>query len=104
MQIELIVIISNLIFLVVGILVGKRTSMPLNSKPMIYKEPTMKAEEDLVVAEMPLTREDIINHDGVGIVQRPSAEELARFAEPQQVKDAKAAVAEEIRNTPEPLI
>ena len=53
------------------------------------------------VEEMPLSSEDNINHDGVGIVQRPTSEELARFAEPQAVKDAKAAVAETLRNTPE---
>jgi hypothetical protein len=73
---------------------------PLNSKPS--KEEKKEIDSTTPeVEEMPLSSEDNINHDGVGIVQRPTSEELARFAEPQAVKDAKAAVAETLRNTPE---
>lgn len=114
MQLELIVITSNLIFLVIGYFIGKNNSyMSKRESPLTTNEvgkalaranEVEKQANRLEVPEMPLGDEDNINHDGVGIIQRPTSEELDRFAEPQKVKEAKKAIAETIRNTPEPEI
>lgn len=56
------------------------------------------------IPEMPLNQEDVINHEGVGIVHRPSAEEIEKMNKPQRVKDAEEAVAETIASVPEPEI
>lgn len=42
------------------------------------------------LAEKLSKKDDVVNHDGVGIVYRPTPEEVERMNEPQQVKEAKA--------------
>lgn len=58
----------------------------------------------LDMPEMKIGKEDVINHEGVGIVMRPTAEELNIMNEPDSIKQAKAAVAETLRNAQEPQI
>lgn len=45
-----------------------------------------------------------IDGSGVGIVYRPSSEELNKMNEEQSIRDAKEAMAETLRNTPAPTI
>ena len=45
-----------------------------------------------------------IDNSGVGIIYRPSPEELFKMEEDQATKDAKAAMAETFRNAPEPTV
>lgn len=107
-------ILLGFVLLGIGFLIGLLTSrrisvierepLKLDNFPSIGGLERTTVPEKLEVEEMPLGPEDNINHDGVGIVQRPSAEELSKFAEPQAVKEGKEAVAEVIRNTPEPEI
>ena len=106
----------SVICLLVGIYIGhtfafrvikemiNQGSLSIDRVGKVSKNTPLEVDLRPEVEEMPLTQEDIINHDGVGIVMRPSAEELSRFAEPQVIKDAKNAVAETLRNTPEPEI
>ena len=47
---------------------------------------------------------DIINHEGVGIVYRPTTEELEKLHEPEKIKQAKEAIAETFRAEKEPEI
>jgi len=55
-----------------------------------------KSEEVDPVAEKISEKDDIINHSGVGIVYRPTTEELERMSEPQMVKEAKEEVAKSL--------
>ncbi len=108
MQIEYILgVLTIAVGFLAGYFIGKNNNyLSKRQKPFTTEEvgkafERVKQLEENPTPEMPLGQEDIINHDGVGIVQRPTSEELARFAEPQQVKDAKAAISETLRNTPE---
>ena len=49
-------------------------------------------------------QEDIINHEGVGIVYRPTVEEIAKMNEPEKIREAKEAMAETLRQEKEPEI
>jgi hypothetical protein len=70
-------------------------------------EPNIKPQEEDKpdpVAERLSKQDDVINHSGVGIVYRPSTEELVKLNEPQQIKEAKAALEETFSQEEEPAI
>lgn len=56
--------------------------------------PNTKLIETNSDAEKFSKREDVINHDGVGIVYRPTEAELTKMNESQYIRQAKEAMAE----------
>jgi hypothetical protein len=48
------------------------------------------------IAETLSKQDDVISHEGVGIVYSPTTEELNRLNEPQKIKEAKQAVEESL--------
>jgi len=50
---------------------------------------------------IPLSPNDTINHEGVGIIHRPTVEEIRKMNEPETIKQAKEAIAQTLRNQSE---
>jgi len=56
-----------------------------------------QAEQANPNAEKLSKRDDVISHEGVGIVYRPTAEEIEKMNEPKQTREAKEAIAVTLR-------
>ena len=110
----IIAIFLGLILLSVGYLVGKITQdyvgrrqkpLTLDEMDRIYQRANaintqVVQNEENPAAEKISQKEDILS-DGVGIVYRPTAEELEKMKEPESVRLAKEAVAETLRKQEE---
>lgn len=96
-----IIIILLLCFLILAI--GVAIGLEIKQKIIITSQAIVdenKIDIEKKINGKPLVvREDMINHEGVGIVYRPSEEELEKMNEPQQTKEAKEEIAKTLHNT-----
>lgn len=124
MQIDLLCIIA-LCFVIVfllGYIIGQSQKKEKKSDVNLFRdslyelihnnEPNKKVQSPLPIEEDKPNpnaaklskKDDVINHHGVGIVYRPTAEEIERIEEPDKVREGKEAVEEIFKGVPAPEI
>lgn len=109
--------LTALVFLIVGFVLGKQTrsyvdtrqkSLTLDDLTKAYQSigdmERTGTDTQVEQSTVKLSSNDVINHEGVGIIHRPSVEELSKMNESETERHAKEAIAQTIRDTPIPEI
>lgn len=113
LDVTIIVILLVTIGLTIGYYLGSNNDYSLKRKEPLTLDDMRKLFEKAQAEEEEARQphapdhtksKDIINHEGVGIVYRPTSEELEKMHEPEKVKQAKEAIAETLKQAKEPAI
>ena len=101
LYIILVIILNSMFFFTFGFIAGYKIIERKTANPQVSKREPVAT---IPAKQLDGTKPDVINHEGVGIVYRPSVEELNKMEEDQNTKDAKEAIAEELRKEREPVV